>query len=125
MHVPDYGSSHVAVKQHESREGTREKDQDDKTSQSLSAKNIYMRRKHLICNVIKKLAGFAFIYRNVPAGSRSSCSEISVSRSLAQQTPSVYQKTRVRIRLLLDTDKIQAREYSGFTVAMKRMGMSR
>ncbi len=77
VHVPDYGSSHVAVKQHESREGTREKDQDDKTSQSLSAKNIYMRRNHLICNVIKKLAGFAFTYRNVPAVSRSSCSEIS------------------------------------------------
>lgn len=53
VHVPDYGSSRVAVKQHEDREGTREKDQDDKTSQSLSAKHIYMRRNNLICNVIK------------------------------------------------------------------------
>lgn len=86
VHVPDYGSSHVAVKQHENCEGTREKDQGD-----------------IIGDVIKKLAGFAFIYCNVPAGSRSSCSEISecdcaawsaVSRSHAQQTPSVYQKPK-------------------------------
>lgn len=100
VHVPDYGSSRVAVKQHEDREGTREKDQDDKTSQSLSAKHIYMRRNNLICNVIKKSPGFAFFSSTVPAaaGSRSSCSEISegecaarsaVSRSHAQQTTSV------------------------------------
>ncbi len=52
VHVLDYGSSRVAVKQHEHREGTREKDQDDKTSQSLSAKSIHTRRNNLICNVI-------------------------------------------------------------------------
>lgn len=38
VHVPDYGSSHVAVKQQENCEGTREKDQGDQTYQSLFAK---------------------------------------------------------------------------------------
>ncbi len=102
VHVLDYGSSRVAVKQHEDREGTREKDQDDKTSQSLSAKSIYTRRNHLICNVIKRSPGFAFFSSNVQqAPGARALRSVRVSerhgllchdRSHAQQTPSVQQK---------------------------------